>query len=197
MKKQIKAILSVALTVAMMFSAIPVYANTNAVGVEAQYAGLEKYIVKLEEDILVFDADDAIAAGYDFEMVRYIHQNIDAMNNLIKEGAVLNEDFSVTLYVMSARARGVTKTVVHWYGLTEVWMNSDDTNEFINALEGSGNAGSWLSGKFGAIVDAIVHGAAALSLAAVKAAAAPGNGIIMYSQYDGTTLSTNVWFTSQ
>lgn len=198
MKKNVKKIFSVLLICIMTLSAIPVYAETNSGYVEDSYIGLEEYISKSEEGVLVFDSEGAAKAGYDSKTISNVNLNIDTINYLVQEeGAILNDDFSATLYIMSARTKGVTKTVVHWYGLTEVWMNSDDTEEFIRQLEGGAGVIDWLGDRFGNVVSGIVSGATGLYVAAVKAAAAPGNGIIMYSQYDGTSMSTLVWFTSQ
>lgn len=120
------------------------------------------------------------------------------MNRLIvEEGARLTEDFNLEILATPFSAKGVTKTVVTWYGVTQLWMNSTDTEKFILQLESGLRLISVASNIFGGGVATIIGSVSVLNISAVKSAALPGNGIIMNIQYEPITQTNNVWFVSQ
>lgn len=106
-------------------------------------------------------------------------------------------EFNLEILTTPFRAKGVTKTVVTWYGVTQLWMNLTDTEKFILQLESRLGLISAASNVFGSGVATIIGSVSVLNISAVKSAALPGNGIIMNIQYEPITQTNNVWFVSQ
>lgn len=160
--------------------------------------GLDYYI-SISNNKLCFDSNSALSNGYSNSAVEFVSNQINYMNTAIKTGSILNtEDYSVTstsltTYVLS-KAKGINKEVHHWYGLHEFWMDSEKTKQYISGLE-KGNVGKYIPGWLGTV--AKLYSSA--TIADAKMAARPGRGIIMYSQFSGTGITSvaSIWHHSQ
>lgn len=126
-----------------------------------------------------------------------VEHQLFIMNDLShsKNSVVDSTTLTVTIYQSSARARGVNKYIVHWNGLTERWMDSDNTKAYIRGLETGGNVSKFVPGWVGSMAKLY----SASSIAQAKQAAKPGRGIIMFTQYSttGTTTIPNIWYGAQ
>lgn len=159
---------------------------------------VEKYLSIDENEIIVFDSENAKKKNVSDTCIDSIEANINWMNQLVNEkNAHVNQDFSVTIYLKSTRANGVNKVVVHWYGLVQAYMDSVETGKFIRQLEGTHGVISDWNGIFGGAFSGIMQVGLKVNISAVKAAAKSGRGIIMNQQYDAVTQLYNVWFVSQ
>lgn len=156
---------------------------------------MDAYISETEVGKLALNEVAAAEAGFSAGAVATVSHQINVMNDLLDNNvsASLGDDYSVTVSYLSPRARGVNKVVTHWYGLTEVWMDSDKAQELIRNLEKGQDVGSALGGIAGGIIQGYFY----VSAATVRNAAAPGRGIIMYSQYNAMAQAQNIWFASQ
>lgn len=154
-----------------------------------------------------FDIEGALKAGYSEQSVSQIAKNIDSMNQLAMNGdAYIDETFTATIYFKSPRANGQSKVVTHWYGLTEVYLNSDEANQFIAELSAAGDTAT-IVGMIGMLpahiaskvsqVSGIFGFTAMLYRKQVEEAAKPGRGIIMYIQNNPDYGTQSVWFASQ
>lgn len=220
MKEIFNIFLSAIISIAVLFSInTSAYASTDVSVYDTSLLGLEKYIEISDSDLLIFDADSAIANGYPCETVEAIKQHISNMNLLVELGyAYIDQSFSAVIQLPATNkkhsgiplfrssARGESKVVTHWYGLTEIYMNSDEAQDLINALSAAGDGStvasllSFLPGGLGTILGSIstISGVQiTLYRWQIEQAAAPGRGIIMNVQYNFTTNDQSIWFVSQ
>ena len=99
---------------------------------------------------------DLIVAGTK-EAINMVEHQLFIMNDLSrsKNSVVDSTTLTVTIYQSSARARGVNKYIVHWNGLTERWMDSDNTKAYIRGLETGGNVSKFVPGWVGSMAKLI------------------------------------------
>lgn len=170
-------------------------AQTVDASIPAEVRGMDAYIFRTGAGDLSLDETAAVNAGFSSDAIATVFHQIGVMNDLLDNNAsaTLSDDYTVTVLYPTPRARGVNKVVTHWYGLTEVWMDSDKAQELIRNLEMGQDVGSALGGIAGNIIQGYFY----VSVASVKNAAAPGRGIIMYSQYNAVVQAQNIWFASQ
>lgn len=90
-----------------------------------------------------FDGDPAIRAGIDKDIITAVRFQIDYMNHMVlTQDAYIDDSFTLTVYFPSTRARGESKVVTHWYGLTEVYLNSTEVEELIDSFSSVGDVTS-------------------------------------------------------
>lgn len=205
MMKSWKRILCMVLAGVMLFStgvvtqAAPVQtAEINSI------EGLDLYLSENTNGTITFDVVAALEANYSQDAVNFVQDNINNMNAALSNGnAILNEDFSVTMFFASVRARGVNKVVTHWNGNTDIYMDSDSAQEYIDTLENLINLVSPGATFLSFIVPFIGTAArvsvldAKLILSMAKTAAEPGTGIIMHIQKNYVTQSDTYYFSPQ
>lgn len=186
----------VILTICSIIAVIPSpQARASEADVPPQLAGMEQFITVTDENRLSLDAENAKEAGYSDDSIELVAEQLASMNNLLanKQATLDIGEYSVSVYYRSTRAKGVNKTVVHWWGVTEYWMDSDRAQQLIEALENNDTAAGIIPGWVGDI-SSMVTGSMLLQL---KQAASKGTGVIMYTQIIAGTSVTNTWFTPQ
>ncbi len=204
--------LSMLLAVAVMlsFAIQPAFAATNTYDEENRAIsmdGMDQFMKLTDSGTIQFDTAGALSAGYSEKSVATVSTQIDGMNQLVVNGnASIDDTFTATVYFMGTRAKGQSKVVTHWYGLTEVYMNSDEAAELIAGLSTVGDA-TTITGLVGLLPGPIASAIGGISGILgfgtmiyrwqVEAAAKPGNGIIMNIQTNFTDGTQSIWFTSQ
>lgn len=137
MNKIFKKIIGVILSAIMIFSVpMTTYAasQTNN-NIEESIMELEKYLSLTEEGTIFFDTNEALKDGFSEEIVMAVEKNIANMNKLALEGlAQIDNSFTATIYFPSTRANGESKIITHWYGTTEIYLNSDEADAFVNTM---------------------------------------------------------------
>lgn len=173
----------------------------------SRYGNLESFMTLATNRTINFDSESAVKAGIDKDIITAVRSQIDYMNHMVlTQDAYIDDTFTLTVYFPSTRARGESKVVTHWYGLTEVYLNSTEAEELIDSFSAVGDATS-ISGLVGMlpgpIASAIGNISGILSFSTmiyrkqIEAAAEPGNGIIMYVQNNFEYGTQSIWFTSQ
>lgn len=208
MKKHFRKLIAVVLTLAMTLSTgIITYAAPIDKVENTSISELEQFLTKDDNGLIVFDTEAALSAGFSSDIVTDVETQILNMNNLVIQGtAYIDENYSAIILLPSTRARGESKVVTHWYGLTEVYMNSDEAQDLIAALSTVGDGATigsllgFLPGNIGSVLGGIagIFGVSILIYRwQVEQAAEPGRGIIMHIQTDFGTSTQSIWFTSQ
>lgn len=162
---------------------------------------LRQFLSQRHDGTISFDRNAAEQAGNDPQAISIVDSQITLINSMINSGQTvyISDDFDATVWLQGSRARGVNKTVIHWYGLTEWYMDSDKASELVNALDKAGDVATFafLAGKYSWIPSVFVAGAYVYKAAVVNAAA-PGRGIIMKQQVIfGSTEPPMLWYESQ
>ena len=202
-RKIICMMLSLALIAGL---AIPAFAAENN-GIPSSIDGMDEFMELTVIGTIYLDVESAVDAGYNEEYVTAIATHIGNMNQLVINGdAYIDETFTATAYFVSPRAKGESKVVTYWYGLTQVYMNSDEADELIANLSTIGDV-TTIAGLVGllpyALANVIGGIAGILGFGTmiyrwqVEAAAETGNGIIMNIQTNLVDGSQTIWFTSQ
>ncbi len=97
--------------------------------------GIERFFAKNVDGTMSFDADGASLAGYNDLTVGFVNENVENINNAVRnEGAILDDDFKVTIYGNGARAKGQSKVEVWATGMVLVYMNTTETADFEKVL---------------------------------------------------------------
>lgn len=199
-KKRIVFFMMALLTGLLLTTAFQPFAQaveSPTISTPAAIQGLDEYISTSPTGAFTLNEDAALTDGYSQEAINMVEHQLFIMNDLSrsKNSVVDSTTLTVTIYQSSARARGVNKYIVHWNGLTERWMDSDNTKAYIRGLETGGNVSKFVPGWVGSMAKLY----SALSIAQAKQAAKPGRGIIMFTQYSttGTTTIPNIWYGAQ
>ena len=168
--------------------------------------GIDQFFTILTDGTISFDIDSALSAGYAEEDVVFVSNNIKKMNYLLTEmDGYLTPDFSLVIPISGTRAVGESKIVTTWYGLTQVYMNSDEAQDLIDELNAVGDiiaiSGflALLPSPYSTLVGFYLYGTSMGILIyrnQVISAASAGTGIIMnIMDIDGE--NQTVWFTAQ
>ena len=202
-----KRVISLLLVFVLVFSCTTaIFADTNDdYDYLAYVREMERFVGIKDETTLVFDSEAALAAGYDRDTVDNVVRHIECMNQLIAEyGGVLEDDCSVRIDVNLTK-NGVTTVVTTWYGLTKVYLDSDDTSELIITMLSVYGTVSFLMNLV-EVINPIVN-LTGLSfmwnlytiiyVGQAQAAASSGNGIIVNLYNDTNYNQTIVYFESQ
>lgn len=97
--------------------------------------GIEKFFTKNVDGTMSFDANGASLAGYNDLTVEFVNENVENINNAVRnEGAILDDDFKVTIYVNGSRARGQSKVEVWATGMVLVYMNTAEIDDLYRIL---------------------------------------------------------------
>ena len=201
-RKIISVMLSLTLVVGL---AIPAFATESETTTSVD--GMDQFMELTAAGTIYLDVESALDAGYDEMCVNAVATHIANMNQLVINGnAYIDDTFTATVYFVSPRAKGESKVVTHWYGLTEIYMNSDEADELISNLSTIGDVAT-VGGVFSffsnAILGAIGNVAGIIGIGTliyrwqVEAAAEPGTGIIMHIQTNFVDGSQTIWFTAQ
>lgn len=197
MSKISKKIIGVILSAVMLFSVpMTTYAasQTND-NIEESIMELEKYLSLTDEGTIFFNTNEALKDGFSEETVMAVEKNIVYMNELALKGvAQIDDSFTATIYFLSTRAVGESKIVTHWYGTTEIYLNSDEASDFLRTVKNHGNVISdfsgflevlsicvpnyytqvaSLAGSFGVLLNSV-------QISQITNAVKPGTGIIIY-----------------
>ena len=201
-RKFISMMLSLVLIVGL---AVPAFAAENETTTSVD--GMDRFMELTASGTIYMDVEGALSAGYTEQCVAAVVAHINSMNQLVINGnAYIDDTFTATVYFSSPRAKGESKVVTHWYGLTEIYMNSDEADELISNLSTIGDVAT-VGGVFSffsnAILGAIGNVAGIIGIGTliyrwqVEAAAEPGTGIIMHIQTNFVDGSQTIWFSAQ
>ena len=213
-----KKLISMLLVIMMVLSyCITSLAAESQVKIDCHVVELEKYISKNLDGTLKFDAYSAINNGHDIQTVHFISNHIQMMNYYSNTyGATIDDSFTLELDLSllstsksgqrGINAVGESKVVTHWYGLTEIYMNSDETQQLLDNLNSISDyvtvAGfiGLVPSKFQPYISGALY-YTSLGLLIYKnqiqIAASSGTGIIMYIQTNLTDGSQIIYFGPQ
>ncbi len=178
-------------------------ASSTTTALPAGMEGLDGYISILPNGTIGFDSVSALEAGYSADAVAGVAENIQMMNGLLTAdgvtGVSIGSDYSLTIVFSESRANGVSKIVTTWYGYTQIWMDSDEAQQFLNNLGTQGNLGTVLGWIPGAdFLAGYVSGTAMIYSWQVQNAINAGDGsIIMHILVDPALGTQSIWFTAQ
>lgn len=202
---KIKRGLIIMLTLLHIVCCVPVFANAASTELDITEINMEQYFTLSEDGTIDYDTLAAEADGIDEHIISAVEAQISHMNQLVLSGkAYITNDFAAVQYTSLARASGENKVVTHWYGLTELYMDSDKADELYNRLLMLGDNMSNYAFE-SALEGAGVEGAAGVLMAGyfynywyqVGVAKEPGRGIIMNIQTDLLYGGQTIWFSSQ
>lgn len=184
-KKRIVFFMMALLTGLLLTTAFQPFAQaveSPTISTPAAIQGLDEYISTSPTGAFTLNEDAALTDGYSQEAINMVEHQLFIMNDLSrsKNSVVDSTTLTVTIYQSSARARGVNKYIVHWNGLTERWMDSDNTKAYIRGLETGGNVSKFVPGWVGSMAKLY----SASSIAQAKQAAKPGRGINVHPVLD-------------
>lgn len=200
MQKASKKILCLVLIGVMMLSNTLV---TNAASITSTNSieGLDRYLSKDDNGLIFFDEHAAMNANYSQDAITFVRNNISNMNKALSNGnAILNEDFSVTTFYISTRAKGVNKTVTHWNGNVDLYMDSSAAQEFINNVKFAISIADAITNIDVPLLGFALNVSildAKLILSMAKSAASHGTGIIMHIQRNFITQTDTYTFSPQ
>lgn len=198
-----KRVVSLVLVFGLLFLVpIKTWAATSEENNSAQ--NMEQYFSISNEGLILFDTVSAEQNGVDQELIDSVSNQIDKMNQLVINGdGYVTEDYSVVQYLGFSRATGENKIVTHWWGLTEIYMDSAKAEDLYDDLVEitTGYYDLAYDAFFENIPAGIVYNLVNLSyvnyLLQVEQAKAPGRGIIMNIQTDLMSGGQTIWFVSQ
>lgn len=137
MKKFSKRLLSLVLVGATILSmstvalAAPAEETANVIDVE----GIERFFSKNEDGTMSMNAERAREAGYSEYTIQFVQGNIDGINEAVQtQGAVIDDEFKMTIYFASTRARGQSKVEIWATGMVLIYMNNEQADDLYNAL---------------------------------------------------------------
>ncbi len=171
--------------------------------------GMDQYMTLTEQGTIALDTTSAKNNGFSQEAIAKVQSQINSMNNLVLERkAYINNSFEAVTNLSRGRAavRGQSKIVRHWYGLTEVYMNSIETQALIDNF-GRVSATSTMAGLLSLIPGKLFSNLGVIDTLysvsvqgyswQIQQAAKSGRGIIMNIQINTETNMPMVWFVSQ
>lgn len=165
---------------------------------------IEQYFSLSDEGIILFDVITAEQNGVNMDIINNVANQIDKMNQLVINGdAYVTDDYSVVQYLAFSRATGENKVVTHWWGLTEIYMDSAKADKLYNDLSSIG--GNYTDATYESIFEESGINIGLYLLSAyyinyawqVGQAKAAGKGIIMNIQTDLVYGGQSIWFISQ
>lgn len=191
---------------AMVFAEVPniptneYYLETTS-NCTLENSGINHFFDLTEDGFIALDIESAKLNGISEQIILQAQTQIDYMNDLVTKGRTyINEDFDAITVFPKARAaaRGVNKTITHWYGATDYYMDSIKAQGLIDNIEKFGTEASSLH-----LPTALANIISVMNKAQVwqlKQAAKNGNGIIMRVQqnlYDISNPAPIIFFLSQ
>lgn len=195
MKKFISLVIALAVMLTLPFTAS---------AAENSYSSdMVQYFSITAEGTIYFDELSAEEDGVGSTSIMAVREQIGKMNRLIlEENAYVTDDYSVVMYFASTRAAGEYKVVTHWYGMTEIYLNSDQAADLLDSMK-TISTGS----EFWDTVLSVVPGlGTSISLtnlqtmiyrADLERAEASKTGIIIYVYTDPSTTAQSVTFAAQ
>ena len=191
----------------MAFAIFPVAALADDRVASNEVTGLDNYMSIQPNGDLALDEGAAAQAGYAEDVITAIENQISAMNVAVREGkGYIDDEFNLVIYLPGTRAVGESKVVTTWYGLTQIYMNSDEAAQLKALVSGSSGGIETLEDFFNlfeqfAEAADFISGVANIFLASysyqISTAEAAGRGIIMNIQRDLVYGGETIWFESQ
>ena len=191
----------------MAFAIFPVAALADDRTVSNEVTGLDNYMSIQPNGDLALDEGAAAQAGYAEDVITAIENQINAMNVAVREGrGYIDDEFNLVIYLPGTRAVGESKVVTTWYGLTQIYMNSDEAAQLKALVSGSSGGIETLEDFFNlfeqfAEAADFISGVANIFLASysyqISTAEAAGRGIIMNIQRDLVYGGETIGFESQ
>ncbi len=173
-------------------------------GIPEELDGLDEYLSLLFNGTIYFDEDAAVEDGYSDLAVAFVRGNILKMNELLtsKRGysAHVDSDFNLIILGSNNRANGETKIVSTWYGVTQIYMNSDEAQLLYDTIGSYGNTVGNIAGlipTIGTWMSYYVSATTWLYRYQIQQAMSAGTGIIMNIYIDPVTTAESIWFTAQ
>lgn len=178
---------------------------------------LERFLSLTKEGTIHFDVAGAKAAGYPATNISAIHEHITMMNNLATNNNLyIDESFTLRLSMRALpedddNIPGINHVEIHWYGLTEVYIDSVNARNLVNNAKKVGNYINAVDvvltinsfpafGPYALQLSALVSTvsiANAIQVWQIENAASHGTGIIMSTYHDGTTAVPLITYTPQ
>lgn len=210
MKRLISLCIALMMIIGMTY--FPVEVTAATVKTDISQIDMEKYFAITAKGTIEYDLDGARDDGIDEDIILFVNTQICRMNELVLAGhAYINDNYEAVMYgVMNRAAVGENKVVTTWYGLTQLYMDSDKADALYNEL--SALSENLINSVNDSMYNAILENSgvnvlhiAALGLSGyfglyawqVEQAKEPGRGIIMNVQNDYTNQTQSIWYTSQ
>lgn len=193
----------IAIAMSVMFFLVPSTANAATQEpddpIPAAVQGMDAYLYRSADGIIVLDESSARQAGYSSASIDAIESNLTGMNEMISDGAISDDTFTVTLSVQTTRAGGQSKIVRYWWGLVEVYLNSSEARRVADVYDNLSTAAQVLSGilkkySLAAQAAAVVY---AVSAYQFRKAASGNRGIVITMSPNVDTGLYTYWVISQ
>lgn len=174
---------------------------------QSEIEELEQFVTVNSDDTLTFDSATALEQGYAEDLVSFVEQNIESMNNLVinHDGVLNSETLTVTNYIgsdITTYSGGQSKVETNLLGVTQIYLNDTEAQNLISTYDRTGSIATAVSsiGGIGASIATAVS--TQLVGGQIESAASGGNGIIIHHQPSsnigvGAGTGPNVWVTSQ
>lgn len=168
---------------------------------------LERFLTLTDQGTIYFDVAAATLAGYPLASIVAIDEHIAMMNTLATQnGLYIDESFTLKLSMRSLpadndRIPGINHVEIYWFGLTEVYIDSEITSDLLENAKKISNTISAVdviltinnyaaftpyAAQLNALVST-VSTVSAIQVWQIENAASHGTGIIMSTYNDGTT----------
>lgn len=198
-KVKMKKFVSLVIVLAVMLT-LPFTASAA----ENSYSSdMVQYFSITAEGTIYFDELSAEEDGVEPTLIMAVREQLGKMNRLVlEENAYVTDDYSVVMYFSGARAVGEYKVVTHWYGLTEIYLNSDQAAALLNGMKTISTGSEFWDTVLG-IVPGLGTSIALTNLqtmiyrADLERAEASKTGIIIYVYTDPSTTAQSVTFAAQ
>lgn len=205
-KRTISFLLAVVTLLSITFTFNAVHADF--VPYSSELVGIDEYMSMSADGTVSFDEMNAKNDGYSDEAITAVSNQLAEMNNLVRQGrGYIDDEFNLIIAGPSTRAVGESKVVTTWYGLTQIYLNSDEAaqlKEDVGMLTDLSMSLMEIAPYIPTIglaiqaVSAIGYIQIGLYYAQIVVAEEPGRGIIMNVQQDIMTGGgQSIWIVSQ
>lgn len=200
-KRTFSVLLSLILLFAFTFSSYTAYADNSPV--PSSVSGMDDYLSLLGDGSLMFDKAAAAQAGYSSDAIAAVEKQIDNMNASVRNGiGYIDSQFNLIILVPGTRAVGESKVVHTWYGLTQIYLNSDEAAE-LKELVATYDEIAGTIADAASDIPLLNYATSASSVLLysyyyqILMAEAAGRGIIMNIQQEFVYGGQTIWFESQ
>ncbi len=214
-----KRIITIVLSIVLSFSATHiVFADESTIdGISAnnsipeELLGLDIYMSISTNGTIIFDKEAALLDNYTLEGINFVDSNIRMMNAIFSSrnlySIYIDQNFNLVIVLPCLRANGESKIVSTWYGVTQIYLNSDEAAALYDNVSAFGSgvtiggALGFLPQPYGTFLGILLYGMGVGTVIygwQIKQAIDAGDGSIIMNIYiDPVTSVESVWFTAQ